>query len=110
MGRRRGIAARPELTCGGTPGQFRRCTGRGRGRRAWRGSWARGGAVAVVGRGPEGRGVGGPRWRVEVCAAEQGERARLGFCGGCGVADGAQGGREVRLKEGDVDLGEACPA
>ena len=31
--------------------------------------------------GLEGHGVAGPWWRGEVCAAEQGERARLGFVG-----------------------------
>ena len=46
--RRRGNSAAARLTRGGTPGQFRRCTGRGRGRRAWRGYWACGGTIAVV--------------------------------------------------------------
>ena len=59
--------------------------------------------------GLEVRGVAGPWRRMEVCTAEQGERARLGFVAAAGWLMGRRGDRGVRLKEGAGDLREACP-
>jgi len=52
--RRRGIERRPTHPRRRCPEQSRRCTGRSRRKRVWRGSWARGGTIAVVGEGWKG--------------------------------------------------------
>ena len=80
--RRRGIERRPTHPRRRCPEQSRRCTGRSRRKRVWRGSWARGGTIAVVGEGWK-----GAVWPVRDGAEDlrggavwsEGGKAALGF-------------------------------
>ena len=92
--RRRGIERRPTHPRRRCPEQSRRCTGRSRRKRVWRGSWARGGTIAVVGEGWKGAvwpvRDGAEDLRSGAVWSEGGEGgARVWI--GCGWMGGAQG-------------------
>ena len=92
--RRRGIERRPTHPRRRCLEQSRRCTGRSRRKRVWRGSWARGGTIAVVGEGWKGAvwpvRDGAEDLRGGAVWSEGGEGgARVWI--GCGWMGGAQG-------------------